>query len=255
MSERRVGTIHTFLYRIQKDIASWEGIEFSLFRGEPNVKDTPLLPKLYREKSDGTKHVENYLIQEFRRMSPAIGHNSIPNRGETDLWLFLMQHVGLPTRLLDWTEGSLIALYFALQHKKPVVWMLNWAELNWLCSGGKVSNRMSPLTWVNPPGYVNIGEANIRAAWENGKTSLELPAAIKPTYIHPRMNAQRSWFTVHGNRSEPISDLVPSTVLKKYVIMPSKRRKLLRDLANHGIAHSVLFPDLDGLAKELREAY
>ena len=56
-----------------------------LFRGEPNVKDTPLLPSLYREKPDGTKHDENILIQEFRRMAPAIGVGLTPIRQETDL--------------------------------------------------------------------------------------------------------------------------------------------------------------------------
>lgn len=253
MPARRIGTIHTFISRIKRDISSWETIEKPIFRGEPNVRDTPLLPKLYRGKSDGSKYRENYLVQEFRRMAPSIGASLAPERSQTDLWLFLMQHVGLPTRLLDWTEGALIALYFALQTNRPVVWMLNWVELNRLSTGGVDTDEMSHLTWVNRPGYINIGSENIKAAWEEGKTRLELPAAIKPTYIHPRMNAQKSWFTAHGSRDEPITELIPSPLLKKYVIMPSRREMMLRELAILGITKSNLFPDLDALAHELEE--
>jgi hypothetical protein len=86
-----------------------------------------------RERSrrkDGSEHNENKLLQAFRMRAPIFAAATCPDRSAVDQWLFLAQHVGLPTRLLDWTESALVGLYFALREEKPVVWMLNPMELN-----------------------------------------------------------------------------------------------------------------------------
>jgi hypothetical protein len=187
-------------------------------------------------------------------MGPAFSHYKTPDVNATDEWLFLMQHLRVPTRLLDWTEGALIGLYFALECTDPVVWLLNPDKLNRLSSSHDISPGAFPLTWFHPQdGTINIGHENIRGAWETDKAGVDLPVAIKPTYIHPRMSAQKSCFTVHGIKKRPLPELVPDDIIVKLHIDPTRASQMCQDLAMLGITHTTIFPEAEYLARELRE--
>jgi len=84
---------------------------------------------------------------------------------------------------------------------------------------------------------------------------VELPVAIVPTSIHPRMSTQRSCFTVHGKKKGCLNNLIPPEYLERYVIDPSKAKQMQSELIILGISQSTLFPDLEGLAKELSIAF
>ncbi len=256
----KIDSVKIFIEKTTTDYKKWDLGEspwFPWFRGEPS-SDTPLVPKLFRKKYQDD-YYENRLIQHFRMRAMAYGKT--PHRDETDLWLFLAQHVGLPTRLLDWTEGSLIALYFALLEKEPIVWMLNPFELNRLSVPEEKSGRsynIYALTWYSPEDkrIRNIGSENLNAAWRDDQGGLDLPVAIPPTYVHPRIPAQRSCFTVHGKKKESLCDLISGKdIIKKYVIDGTKSKGMLDELRTLGVSRATLFPELNGLAKDLTELF
>src|ERR1700685_3016065 len=76
-----------------------------------------LIPSYYRFNPDIRDQLsEGELAEEFRRRSNRILAVTAP-RDEWE-WYVLMQHYEMPTRLLDWTESSIIALYFAVSDYK-----------------------------------------------------------------------------------------------------------------------------------------
>src|SRR5438034_7606495 len=119
-------SIPQFAHTVLEATVEWKPV-FPWFRGEPASVKTPLLPQVFRKKYD-----ENNLLQTFRRRAHLLNLPVIPPVDSTDQWLFLARHVGLPTRLLDWSEGALIGLYFALDHAqqdpksegRSALWML-----------------------------------------------------------------------------------------------------------------------------------
>lgn len=116
--------------------------------------------------------LERYVLNEFKRRSRFFLSSLPQNDWE---WLILAQHFGVPTRLLDWTENPLVALYFAVRN------------LNQTIEDGVIYAMRPGLKYVD----VSRGEDPFAI------TEIK---AIRPGYLDHRMLVQRSILTVEPPR-------------------------------------------------------
>lgn len=232
------------------------------FRGHGR-RDWKLTPRVFRDYAEG----EIGLVHEFRNRALAIGSQSLPFEDEY-FWLLLMQHVGLPTRLLDWTENPLVALFFAIWDLPtlcgPTIWMLNPYRLNLLVLGE--SMFLDPKYDERARFRVELAfrdliAAQTRAGSRHWQDHQMAPIAISPAHVHARLRAQQGRFTLHGTCREDLRVCLAESgvqvreddILVRFELQATKysRRELLDQLGRLGVSTDTLFTDLVGLANEL----
>lgn len=236
------------------------------FRGCSSAK-YKLLPSLYRHRKKQTiadlSTLEKNLMTRFRQRSIPFRTNSLADEWEC---LFFMQHYRVPTRLLDWTENPFMAIFFAVSDApfdvtvrgklkfkdQAAVWILNPVAWNrhslnhQSFEGGVLTPDDDALKGYKPvPSFVGMNN---------------YPVALYGAHNSPRIVAQRGSFTIFGQNVEPMEDVYkeqgfPKDSLVKIVFDKTVLPELRRSIFRHGITESVVFPDLDGLAREIRRIY
>lgn len=248
------------VHELQEEWSDWEqeranlsdgGFAHIWFRGHADSA-WQLTPKIFRTKTRIRVSDEEELYSEFvRRGGALIG--SFP-----DGWhaYFIMQHHGLPTRLLDWTDAALVALYFALKDSRTdaAVWAVNplWLNSQTVQREALVDPRFDPIAHAF---RVDAIRASLQGE-EGGPTLLSM--AVRPPLVSSRMFGQRSLFTLHGSQDLPIERYAfvkRDTPLCRIVIPRKDHRDVRIGLRLCGVAETTVFPDLDGLAKELIVEY
>ncbi len=253
-----MATLEGFVRVVKQLSTEWD--ERLWYRGQDDADD-PLIPGFHRYPNLNGE--EGELRYRFQQAARQLVTSEPKNKWE---WYFLMQHHGIPTRLLDWSEGALLALHFALRSHFPkaptaekdaepdaAVWVL---DPIWLHEHAHRGSKLLPdpedpenrkaRTLLNQ--YLS-DHMYAPARWP------KIPIPIQPPNISPRFGAQQSCFTLHGSDPDGFGRVVRRSRHVRLARIRLLRRsipELLEGLNRSGVLESILFPDLDGLGREIK---
>jgi hypothetical protein len=258
------------------------------FRGEDarHLAST-LQPKLYRHLPASVTLVskdilrkERFLHDEFARCGTQLHDHEMVDEWD---WYFLMQHHGAPTRLLDWSDGYLMAAHFAVSgdisnSKGGFIYLIDpfrlvddiddlaaTKDFRKLWKDYREARQMRQKSWPKRWGTAYIPGRHSLSNRTSKSPSTEpcrpdlpdAPLVLEFPQITRRVAAQRSRFMAYGRNKRWLTEWAKADGSRIWRIFIPKRcfpaiKKQLRDA---GMTESVIFPDLDGLGRELDQLW
>ena len=216
---KKIKRLHDFLEVIKTG-------EEIIYRGHAS-KEWDLVPSIGRDYIDKEKwteeaiEIEREMLAEFKKQTARI--IKIPPTSTIE-WLALMQHHGMPTRLLDFSKNPLVALYFACSEK-------SWDE------DGVVYSTKFTIKKNEVDGDLFTQQGNF---------------TYFPHHISDRITSQSGLFICCAAPNKPLRGGLGNQVTK-IMISKSSKSMILSDLRDIGIHPGSIFPGLEGTCKSLSD--
>jgi hypothetical protein len=233
-----------------------------IYRGHANAA-WPLQSSLERVigpawSSSEARKYEDYSLDLFRTKFHLYDRENITPDSKL-AWLAVMQHYGVPTRLVDFTESPYVALYFALEAYQPstkadfAIFALDYSavmEASIAHIGSKDSSFVETRATVHPKQDQVFDETVDRFAYD-------IVWVTEPKRHNERLDRQGGCFVVSGNRDTRIADaldlpLYNASKLVKYIVDHSLYPAIFALLRKMNVTSKSLYGDLDGLARSIR---
>lgn len=224
------------------------------------------------------RYREQALISEFKK----VAHNHLTTAalpGSIFEWLSLMQHHGVPTRLLDLTQSQFIALYFAVRNWTEAtdccIWAISPVRLH-ESSVHRLRANGFPFKIPNNP-YSGLSkfveDAYFKETFLSGRHEVAL--ILNPFWASQRLANQQGAFLISGSSEITLQDVLTSLVhdrsykdprerefeerhridmsIMRLTIPADMKKDLFLKLREMNIHAGTLFPGLDGAATGIKE--
>ena len=230
-----------------------------LYRGMPN-SSYRIVTSLSRCCKEKQKILEPAILNNFAKYAVREDQTVMHS-----VWLQMItgQHNGLPTRLLDWSHSSLVALHFAMTEENLedlgahdcIVWRIDMNEqIKHLPEKYRLAVGREQTTMFSIQMLSKLAPTLDQYDEDMGDHSMVI---IEPPSTNNRIIMQYSFFSAipmgMTDIEKFLEDHTKNTV--KYIIDRNLRWRVRDMLDSLNISERLFFPGLDGLSKWIARHY
>lgn len=234
---------NNYIYRGHSDL-SWK-LQSTLER---------ILENNYETKG---KKFEKYAIDDFKSRFHLYDKSNIQPKTKLE-WLSIMQHYGVPTRMLDFTQSPYVAIYFALENIKKtdkgpfVIYAIDYRSimkksLDYLLGQDEKIQITYDEMYYERDKLFNITD----------EKAYEVLWIVEPSVSNLRLEKQSGCFLISGNVKKTIEQILKSEIYSdvdnyRFIVPNSFWDNIYILLKRMNIDSKTIYGDLEGLSKSIK---